>query len=102
MSSLVSKTQSTLSKSENITSNTNTIKDQQDPEIFNSVTSFVYLKPVHSTETLAKEEVLKRIRQRKRVNKVRGSLQGFLGWLFSSKSENKVSVKWVDDAFAAP
>jgi len=103
MSSLASKTQSTLSKSEKITSNTSTAtKDQEDPEIFNSVTSFVYTKPVHSTKTLDKEEVLQRIRQRKRANKVRGSLQGFLGWLFSSKSENKVSAKWVDDAFAAP
>jgi hypothetical protein len=103
MSSLASKTQSTLSKSEKITSNTSTAtKDQEDPEIFNSVTSFVYIKPVHSTKTRDKEEVLQRIRQRKGANKVRGSLQGFLGWLFSSKSENKVSAKWVDDAFAAP
>ncbi|KAG6786551.1 hypothetical protein POTOM_008157 [Populus tomentosa] len=99
MSSLVSKSQSSLSKPEDINSNTSTTKDQ---EILNSVTSFIYLKPVHSTETRDKAEVLQRIRQRKRANKVRGRLQGFLGWLFSSKSENEVSVKWVDDAFAAP
>ncbi|KAL9359662.1 hypothetical protein Peur_047785 [Populus x canadensis] len=101
MSSLVSKSQSSLSKPEDINNSTDThTKDQEIP--INSVTSFIYLKPVHSTETRDKEEVLQRIRQRKRVNKVRDRLQGFLGWLFSSKSENEVSVKWVDDAFAAP
>ncbi|KAI5598274.1 hypothetical protein BDE02_02G120400 [Populus trichocarpa] len=101
MSSLVSKSQSSLSKPEGINNSTNThTKDQE--ILINSVTSFIYLKPVHSTETRDKEEVLQRIRQRKRVNKVRDRLQGFLGWLFSSKSENEVSVKWVDDAFAAP
>jgi hypothetical protein len=101
MSSLVSKSQSSLSKPEDINNSTNThTKDQE--ILINSVTSFIYLKPVHSTETRDKEEVLQRIRQRKRVNKVRDRLQGFLGWLFSSKSENEVSVKWVDDAFAAP
>ncbi|KAL9396631.1 hypothetical protein Peur_010884 [Populus x canadensis] len=103
MSSLVSESQSSLSKPEDTNNSTNTrTKDQEDPEILNSVTSFIYLKPVHSTETRDKEEILQRIRQRKRVNKVRDRLQGFLGWLFSSKSENEVSVKWVDDAFAAP
>jgi len=101
MSSLVCKSQSSLSKPEDINNSTNThTKDQE--ILINSVTSFIYLKPVHSTETRDKEEVLQRIRQRKRVNKVRDRLQGFLGWLFSSKSENEVSVKWVDDAFAAP
>jgi hypothetical protein len=101
MSSLVSKSQSSLSKPEDINNSTDThTKDQE--ILINSVTSFIYLKPVHSTETRDKEEVLQRIRQRKRVNKVRDRLQGFLGWLFSSKSENEVSVKWVDDAFAAP
>jgi hypothetical protein len=101
MSSLVSKSQSSLSKPEDINNSTNThTKDQE--ILINSVTSFIYLKPVHPTETRDKEEVLQRIRQRKRVNKVRDRLQGFLGWLFSSKSENKVSAKWVDDAFAAP
>ncbi|KAJ6940031.1 hypothetical protein NC651_006245 [Populus alba x Populus x berolinensis] len=78
MSSLVSKSQHSLSKPEDINNNTNTTKDQ---EILNSVTSFIYLKPAHSTETRDKAEVLQRIRQRKRANKVR---------------------EWVDDAFAAP
>ncbi|KAK3038170.1 hypothetical protein RJ639_029624 [Escallonia herrerae] len=51
------------------------------------VTSHVYLKPVHSTEPLEKEVVLRRIRQR------------------TDAKNNKVPVckaKWVDDAFAAP
>lgn len=102
MSSLACKTQSAPPESEKNISNATTSEDQEDPEIFNSVTSFVYIKPAHSTKTRDKEEVLRRIRQRKRANKVRGGLQGFLGWLFSSKSESKVSAKWVDDAFAAP
>ncbi|KAJ6675730.1 hypothetical protein OIU85_011846 [Salix viminalis] len=75
MSSLACKTQSPP-ESENNISNATSSEDQEDPEIFNSVTSFVYIKPAHSTKTRDKEEVLRRIRQRKRANKVRGGLQG--------------------------
>ncbi|KAJ9186649.1 hypothetical protein P3X46_002196 [Hevea brasiliensis] len=104
MSSLVSKSQPTLSEAENNTNNNNSREDEEDPEILSAVTvtSHVRLKPAHSTQTLDKEVVLRRIRQRKRHNKVRAAVQGFFGLPVSSKTDNKVSVKWVDDAFAAP
>lgn len=100
MSSLVSKTEATLPNAEDITNN-NTTEDQDDPETLNSVTKHVRLKHAHSTETLAKEEVLRRIRQRKGANKVRATVQALVGALFSSKTDT-VSIRWVDDAFAAP
>ncbi|KAF4358987.1 hypothetical protein F8388_015034 [Cannabis sativa] len=73
------------------------------------ITSHLYLKPAHSSQSLDKEEVLQRIRQRKRVNKVRATLQALLRVVsLSSKPNNKISLphnhnrSWVDDAFAAP
>lgn len=78
--------------------------DQQDPKTQNPVTSHLYIKPMHPAQTLDKEVVLRRFRQRKRVNKVKATLKALLGSPFSEKPE-QVSVpekKWVDDAFAAP
>lgn len=67
-------------------------------------TSHLYIKPTHPTEPLDKEVVLQRIRQRKRVNKLRAALEA----LFSpfAQKPNKSSTpesnkRWVDDAFAA-
>ncbi|KAH7567335.1 hypothetical protein ACOSP7_010831 [Xanthoceras sorbifolium] len=98
MASLVPKNQSTPTE-------TNT-EDQEDPESSNSVSSHLYLRPIHTSETLDKDAVLRRIRHRKRLNKVRNALRGFLGWSARPAETNKVSSfyekKWVDDAFAAP
>lgn len=74
----------------------------------NLVTSHLYLKPAHSTGTLDKEVVLRRIRHRKGVNNVKKAVQALLSSPFSSKNidKNKLPVppiiKWSDDAFAAP
>ncbi|EEF52505.1 conserved hypothetical protein [Ricinus communis] len=102
MSFLVSKTQPALSEAENNAAN-NSTEDQEDQEMLCGarVTTHVHLKPAHSSQTLDKDVVLRRIRQRKCANKVRSVLQGFLGFPTSSKPD-KVSVRWVDDAFAAP
>lgn len=102
MSFLVSKAQPTLSEAENNTNSNNNSREDED-EIGSSVpvTSHVLLKPAHSNQTLDKEVVLRRIRQRKRHNKVRAAVQGFFGLRDSSKTDDRVSVKWVDDAFAA-
>lgn len=80
--------------------------DQEDPEAEtqNPFTSHLYIKPKHSTQTMDKEAVLRRIRQRKRVNKVTATVKALLISPFS-ENPDKVSVhekRWVDDAFAAP
>ncbi|KAJ7966685.1 Histone-lysine N-methyltransferase [Quillaja saponaria] len=73
------------------------------------VTRHLSIKPTHSSEILNKEVVLRRIRQRRRVNTVRAALKSFLRAPTPSSTnittDNEVSVvhdiKWVDDAFAA-
>ncbi|CDP07590.1 unnamed protein product [Coffea canephora] len=78
MSSVVSKKHSNPSEPE---------KNAEDLEESNhqpsrAVTSHLQLKPAHSAGTLDKEVALRRIRRRKRVNKIKKA--------------------WADDAFAAP
>ncbi|KAK0577505.1 hypothetical protein LWI29_034173 [Acer saccharum] len=86
-------------QSSDLITETNTHEDQ---ESLNYVSSHLYLRPTHTSETLDKDVVLRRIRHRKRLNKVRNALQGFLGWSAPTNKTDKVSVKWLDDAFAAP
>ncbi|CAN0922143.1 hypothetical protein LINGRAHAP2_LOCUS32939 [Linum grandiflorum] len=66
-----------------------------------AISSQVHLKPTHTPGTLDKEVVLRRIRQRKRMNKVTGAIQGLFGFRPADKPNN-VKPDWVDDAFAAP
>ncbi|KAH1252411.1 hypothetical protein GmHk_04G009387 [Glycine max] len=65
-----------------------------------SVTSQLCIKPIRNSEKLDKEVVLRRIRHRKRMNKVRSAVGAFL---FSSSTADASAQgkKWVDDAFAA-
>ncbi|KAK7351677.1 hypothetical protein VNO77_11289 [Canavalia gladiata] len=67
------------------------------------VTSQLCLKPIKNSQNLDKEVVLRRIRHRKRMNKVRSAVGAFLRSPFSSNtSDSSVQGKrWVDDAFAA-
>lgn len=77
-----------------------------------SISTHLYLKPVHTTGTLDKQVVLRRIRHRKRLNNLRAVANYLLGSIFSSKKTNEKSHdvdipnehknRWVDDAFAAP
>ncbi|KAI5403040.1 hypothetical protein KIW84_050586, partial [Lathyrus oleraceus] len=78
---------------------------EEDEESVMSVTSQLSMKPIENCKNLNKEVVLRRIRHRKRMNKVRAAVGGiFRG---SSKDtgdggEGSVQQKrWVDDAFAA-
>lgn len=87
-----------------INNNNNLVEDQEDPETKETVTSHLCIKPAHSNQPLDKEVVLRRIRLRKRVNKVRAALQPFLSPFSAKPKPDKVSMperKWVDDAFAA-
>ncbi|PON70154.1 hypothetical protein PanWU01x14_083290 [Parasponia andersonii] len=110
MASLVSKTETISMKSKKLAGGEGEEEGEgegEEVEINQNkpVTSHLYLKPAHSSQSLDKEEVLRRIRQRKRVNMVRTALQSVLRLPSSSPSKpNKVSVpqrRWVDDAFAA-
>ena len=109
MFSMLSKFQPT----ENITTTTTTTnnnnnyvdEEQEVPVTYNLVTSHHHIKPTDPTQTLDKEVVLRRIRQRKRVNKWKAMVQALVSSAFSAKPEKAVSVhgkKWIDDAFAAP
>ncbi|KAK8465346.1 hypothetical protein PHAVU_009G061375 [Phaseolus vulgaris] len=65
-----------------------------------SVTRQLCIKPSHNSEKLDKEVILRRIRHRKRMNKIRSVVGGFL---FSTTTSDAAAQgkKWVDDAFAA-
>ncbi|KAI3460272.1 hypothetical protein Pfo_016935 [Paulownia fortunei] len=81
-------------------------EDQQEEENPGLVTSHLYLKPAHTTGTLDKAVVLRRIRHRKRVNKVKSAVQALLSSPFASNTDDKKTsvhlIRWADDAFAAP
>ncbi|MBA0693414.1 hypothetical protein Goari_003788 [Gossypium aridum] len=84
-------------------------QDEQDQ--LDAITSYLYIKPSHSKQTLDKDMVLRRIRHRKRMNNLRSAFQSFIGSSSSSSpSSTKMTkngkgpsneLKWVDDAFAA-
>lgn len=108
MTDLNPKNKSNLSISVSASSEADNIgnaEDQDEPESQNIVTSHVYLKPTHTSQSLDKETVLRRIRHRKRMDKVRNAVQGFLslGPASSHKTDNPSApqLKWLDDAFAA-
>ena len=68
-----------------------------------TVTSQVSITAGRKASNLEKEVVLRRIRQRRRMNKVRSAFQAFLSSPFSSsKTEEQPQCKrWLDDPFAA-
>ena len=96
MASIISK-----NKNNNENNPENLTEETGNPSL---VSTHIYLKPPHSTETLEKQVVLRRIRHRKRINKVRTAVQALLGSP-TAANPDKVSanqMRWVDDAFAAP
>ncbi|KAK9756369.1 hypothetical protein RND81_01G092000 [Saponaria officinalis] len=76
---------------------------------YSNITSHLYLNPVDPGKKASREVILRRIRHRKRVNKVKSAVEALFSSLFSTSANTslkKVTVqspqKWVDDAFAAP
>lgn len=77
-----------------------------------AVTSRIQLKqPANSGDTLDKDVVLRRIRHRRRVNKLKSTVKAFLGFASSYNKDkdkhkqtavNSQMISWADDAFAAP
>lgn len=111
MSSKTAKGQSVVSNDKQVEvgnrGRTGTEEDEAEYEKGESVpvTSQLFLKPIENSGNLDKEVVLRRIRHRKRVNKVRAVVGSILSLPFSTKTDTgDASVrqkKWVDDAFAA-
>lgn len=114
MSWIISKKPNNLTEAEADINTTNKPPSKEDEEENNnnSISSHLYLKPVHTSGTLDKQVVLRRIRHRKRVKNLRTTANSLLGYLFPSKKtkedHNNTVVKvdettrWIDDAFAAP
>ncbi|KAG1347956.1 hypothetical protein COCNU_06G017850 [Cocos nucifera] len=82
--------------------------DDERPRPQSSVTSCIYLKPdaggAAVRRSLDKEVVLRRIRQRKRVNQIRTAIQSLLGASpdTGEKDGELPSSWWLDDVFSAP
>jgi hypothetical protein len=84
--------------------NRGTEEEEEEESVFN-VTSQLFLKPIENCKNLDKEVVLRRIRHRKRMNKVRAAVGAiFLGSSANNTENGDAYVqhkRWVDDAFAA-
>jgi isopentenyldiphosphate isomerase len=84
-----------------VSGNRGTEEEEDQEETVISVTNQLFIKP----KNLDKEVILRRIRHRKRMNKVRS----VVGAIFQGTSNNNTGndeaavqhKKWVDDAFAA-
>lgn len=106
MSSIVSKNKHKLASSSD--------QDGTNTENPSHISSHIYLKPAHSSDPLDKQVVLRCIRQKKRANKFRASVQALFSSFLASNTDNNESngnskvvnsveeKKWVDDAFASP
>ncbi|KAL9231585.1 hypothetical protein vseg_006796 [Gypsophila vaccaria] len=73
-------------------------EDDDDNNNNNNISSCLYLKQHDPTKKVNRDVILRRIRHRKRVNKVKTAVEA----LFSSPFSTTAPQKWVDDAFAAP
>ncbi|KAG9440812.1 hypothetical protein H6P81_020977 [Aristolochia fimbriata] len=69
-----------------------------------AVTCQLYLKPHKNSESLDKDVVLRRIRHRKRVNRVRSVMRSLLTPPESKGNSPTARHEdlWLDDAFSAP
>ncbi|KAF5204011.1 Histone-lysine n-methyltransferase [Thalictrum thalictroides] len=79
--------------------------DHEETETLNTITRHLYLKPTHTTESIDKDVILRRIRNRRRVNKVQSVLQAMFGSPSSEKAVDKVTMPsqmWLEDTFSAP
>lgn len=73
-----------------------------------NVTSFLSLRPKGSNEaangsSLEKKVVLRRIRHRKRVNRIRGAIRSFFTVSAPEQGEKEREADgWLEDAFSSP
>ncbi|KAL0853851.1 hypothetical protein Bca101_059003 [Brassica carinata] len=80
----------------------NKIKIPQDAETPDFVSTHLYIKRIPSTQALDREVVLRRIRQRRRANKVRSVFQLLFGFPFLSKKHEGNNDHDEDDASTVP
>lgn len=80
----------------------NKIRIPQDTETPNFVSTHLYIKRIPSTQALDREVVLRRIRQRRRANKVRSIFQLLFGFPFLNKKHEGNNDHDEDDASAVP
>ncbi|KAK9164042.1 hypothetical protein Syun_004944 [Stephania yunnanensis] len=70
------------------------------------VTTKLYLKSTSSNGKVEKEQVMRRIRQRRRINKARSFVQRLMGWTSGqsggAETREHNTNSWLDDAFSAP
>ncbi|ONK74619.1 uncharacterized protein A4U43_C03F8350 [Asparagus officinalis] len=72
-----------------------------------NVTSHLYLKPKGSNEaadgrSFEKEVVLRRIRHRKRVNRIQGAMWSFFTAKRGQEEKEREADGWLEDAFSSP
>lgn len=91
---------SSLAKSNGKSKNKNKIP--QDNETPDFVSTHLYIKRIPSTQALDREVVLRRIRQRRRANKVRSVFQLLFGFPFLSKKREGNNEHDKDDASTVP
>ncbi|CAF2106386.1 hypothetical protein YC2023_098345 [Brassica napus] len=89
---------SSLAKSNNKGKN----KIPQDNETPDFVSTHIYIRRIPSTQALDREVVLRRIRQRRRANKVRSVFQLLFRFPFLSKKHEGNNDHDEDDASTAP
>lgn len=89
---------SSLAKSNNKGKN----KIPQDNETPDFVSTHIYIRRIPSTQALDREVVLRRIRQRRRANKVRSVFQLLFRFPFLSKKHEVNNDHDEDDASTAP
>ncbi|KMS96585.1 hypothetical protein BVRB_8g201550 [Beta vulgaris subsp. vulgaris] len=72
------------------------------------ITSQICLKAIHPSQKMDKDVILRRIRHRKRVNKVKNAVEALFKFPYTSAAttnlkEDRVEFQgWVNDAFTAP
>ncbi|KAG7594376.1 hypothetical protein ISN45_Aa01g031320 [Arabidopsis thaliana x Arabidopsis arenosa] len=80
----------------------NKIKIREDTETPDFVSTHICIKRIHTTQTLDREVILRRIRQRRRANKVRSVFQLLFGFPFTSKKHESNADQVPDDASTVP
>lgn len=104
MAFVISRTESALSETEKASHHH---REDKDSATVGAISSQLHLKsslsPKASSQTLNKQVVLQRIRQRKSLNRIKSAFEGLLG----SSEGNTASAyeeMWLqqDDAFSAP
>ncbi|KAG7599699.1 hypothetical protein ISN44_As06g038730 [Arabidopsis suecica] len=80
----------------------NKIKIREDTETPDFVSTHICIKRIHTTQTLDREVILRRIRQRRRANKVRSVIQLLFGFPFTNKKHDGNADQYPDDASTVP